>query len=185
MFARYFIYFSLFKIIPFAWAEGAITPLPEDVNISGDEMRYEMAQNKATVIGNAKATRQVKVHYGSNSPSSSRTESLKADTFEVTFAPKKEEGKQTQGNPSNSNIQAIKATGQVVFDNGRQIMQGRVCHYDVPGEKIICTEDVYIEEGKNKIRGEIGEINLKTQTYTVKKSKTPVRAEIHSQKNVS
>lgn len=138
-------------------------------------MQYATDQARADVIGNAHAQRTLQT------PQGKRTEDLSAKRFQVFF--KQSNDKSTaQGN---TNIEFIKAFDHVTFTNGSQCLTAGRCDYNVPAEVITCFGNVLIEDKGNKVRGDEGEINLKTQQYKVRSANKAVRALIEPRKQGS
>ncbi len=132
----------------------------EALVITGDEMQYEPQKNESYVVGHAKAQR---------SPTEKNSWSqhiLTADTFCVQF--------RSQGLSSEKNIQSIQAQGHVCFRDKDFEIKAEQCIYyppDVPksdtAERIVCKTKVTLKKGKHVLKGDQGEVNLKTGLYQV------------------
>jgi lipopolysaccharide export system protein LptA len=162
-FCAYLMVASAFAVAP---------PQALTVVITGDEMQYTTDQARADVIGNAHAQRTLQA------PQGNRTEDLSAKRFQVFFKPS-DDKTTTQGN---TNVEFIKAFDNVTFTSGSQRLCATRCDYNVPAEMITCFGNVRIEDKGNIVRGDEGEINLKTQQYKVRSSNKAVRALIEPRK---
>jgi len=148
-----------------------------NVMISGNEMQYATEKAQADVLGDAHAQREIQT------PEGKHLENLFAHRFEVFFLQGEQKPDDTKKNAKKAdaetqNVDRIKAFDNVRFENGSQVLTADKCDYNVPGEMITCYGNVYIQDKGNKVRGDEGEINLKTRQYKVRKTKNCVKAMI-------
>lgn len=83
---------------------------------------------------------------------------LSANKFQIKWI---EMGEQRQ-------IRSLEAFGNVVIHKEKMVIQADKCLYDHGQSKVYCWGNVRVQEEKNTLVGDEGEIDLKTSIYKVK-----------------
>lgn len=104
-----------------------------------DRLEYWQGERRAVAVGNATAERD------------GRT--LKAGRLTATFEADGEDGER---------IERIEAVGNVIFRSPSEVLRADRATYDVAAERIELEGSVFITQGRNRLKGQAAEIDLKT-----------------------
>ena len=143
----------------------------EAIIINGDSMDYDTAQNKSTVVGNARAERGV----------GPQKHILTAKKFDVHFKDKTE--KTESSSTGGGDIEEIKAIGDAVLvkEADKLTVKADYCFYR-PGEGkevkdptkiefIECQDNVKLTKAGHYLEGDKAVININTGVYKVTSNK--------------
>ena len=106
---------------------------------ANDSLEYSQSRGRAVARGNATALRGDR--------------SLAAETLTAIF-----EADEAGGD----RIRRIEAQGDVVFRSPREVLRADRAAYDVAGERLTLEGSVEITQGRNQLRGQAAEMDLKT-----------------------
>lgn len=112
-------------------------------------LEYSQSRNRAVARGNAVAVRNGR--------------SLKAETLTATFE------------PDGDKVKRIVAVGGVVFTSPTEVFRADRADYDVVSERLKLEGSVRITQGRNELRGQSAELDLKTGTSRMKGGKGGVQ----------
>ena len=115
-------------------------------------LEYSQSRNRAVARGNAVAVRNGR--------------SLKAETLTATFEPDGKDG---------DKVKRIVAVGGVVFTSPTEVFRADRADYDVVTERLKLEGSVRITQGRNELRGQSAELDLKTGTSRMKGGKGGVQ----------
>ena len=107
-------------------------------------LEYSQSRNRAVARGDAVAVRDDR--------------KVEAETLTATFQPNGRDG---------DALKRLVAVGRVVFTSPTEIFQAERADYDVDSERLNLQGSVRITQGRNELRGQSAELDLKTGTSRV------------------
>jgi len=111
----------------------------DDRITADDRLEFRQDERRAVAVGNATATRD------------DRT--LEAGRLTATFEADGEDGER---------IQRVEAVGNVIFRSPTEMLRADRATYDVAEERIELEGSVVISQGRNRLKGQAAELDLKT-----------------------
>lgn len=108
-------------------------------------LEYSQSRNRAVARGDAVAVRDDR--------------KVEAETLTATFQPDGRDG---------DALKRLVAVGRVVFTSPTEIFQAERADYDVDTERLNLQGSVRITQGRNELRGQSAELDLKTGTSRVR-----------------
>jgi lipopolysaccharide export system protein LptA len=131
---------------------GPSVDLESNVTVIGEEMTC-MTKENCCVVTSPKAKRVQAEQYEKKEKTV-----LTANKFQIKWI---EMGEQRQ-------IRSLEAFGDVVIHKEKMVIHADKCLYDHAKSKVYCWGNVRVQEEKNTLEGDEGEIDLKTSIYKVK-----------------